>query len=123
LQKTLAVIVATVALVLVTMSAAPMAEVNVKGKKQLLKGKITSVEWINPNVIIHMDVGDPHARPTPWTIKCPPPKRFQSLGATKDAVQRGMEIVVYGDQPDETRNTIVLKSITLPDGKKIDLGR
>ena len=123
MQKTLVVIVATMALMLVTMSVAPMAEVNAKSKKQLLKGKITSVEWTTPNVIIHMDVGEPHARPTSWIIKCPPPKRFQSLGATKDAVQRGMEIVVYGDQPDETRNTVILKSITLPDGKKIDLGR
>src|ERR1700712_1983004 len=73
----------------------------------LLKGTVTSVEWINPHAWVHMDVTSasgvstktPMGAPRPigqWMVKGGTPNPLLRSGITRDSIKKGTAIVVRG---------------------------
>src|SRR5438477_11484919 len=63
-----------------------------------LKGKVTSMEWINPHAWIHIDVEGPDGKVTNWMVECGSPNIMLRRGFTKESLQAGAELEVQGYQ-------------------------
>jgi hypothetical protein len=87
-----------------------------------LRGRVTSVEWINPHVWIHMDVKGPDGTVVNWMVEGGPPNALLRMGWTKNSLPEGLEIVVDGYQAKDGAERANGKDITFPDGKKLFVG-
>jgi len=103
----------------------PQAEFNL-GKTITLKGKISSVDWINPHVYIHLDVKDDAGKATTWNIESLPTRFLHKSGITKEQLMgddgKG-QIVTMEVYPakDPSKLLAFTKKITYPDGHFYDL--
>ena len=91
-------------------------------KHVTLRGRVTSVEWINPHVWIHMDVKGPDGAVVNWMVEGGPPNALLRMGWTKNSLPEGLEIVVDGYQAKDGAERANGKDITFPDGKKLFVG-
>ena len=100
----------------------------------LLKGKVTSVEWINPHAWVHMDVTaasgtSTKAPPRPigaWMVEGGTPNTLLRSGITRDSIKPGVDIVVRGYWAKDKRCAPSCKAngrdVTFPDGRKVFMG-
>jgi hypothetical protein len=91
-------------------------------KHVTLRGRVTSVEWINPHVWIHLDVKGPDGTVVNWMVEGGPPNALLRMGWTKNSLPEGLEIVVDGYQAKDGAERANGKDITFPDGKKLFVG-
>ena len=84
-----------------------------------LKGTITRVEWINPHAWIHMDVPRDNGVIEKWMIEAGSPNTLVRRGLTRDTIQPGIEIVVFGYRHRNGSNAANGRDVTLPDGKRL----
>ncbi|HEY7299379.1 MAG TPA: DUF6152 family protein [Xanthobacteraceae bacterium] len=61
-----------------------------------LSGTITKVDWVDPHVLLQMDVKDPNGQTRNWTLDLASPAMLQRKGWTKDSVKQGESITVKG---------------------------
>ena len=71
----------------------------------LLKGKVVTVEWVNPHTWIHINVPDTDGKGKPkkgtmmnWAIEGGTPNTLLRTGIKKDSLKMGTEVVVRGYQ-------------------------
>ncbi len=106
----------------------------------LLKGKVTTVEWVNPHTWIHIKVPDTDERGKPkpgmttnWQIEGGTPNTLLRTGITSKSLPVGTEIVVRGYQSKDGLCEISPKThvrtckangrdITFPNGCKLFVG-
>ena len=85
-------------------------------------GKVTSMEWINPHVWIHVDVTVPDGAVESWAVEGGAPANLFRRGFTKRSLQPGTEIVVDGYQAKDGSRRANGREITFPDGRKLFVG-
>ena len=92
----------------------------------LLKGKVTSVEWINPHAWVHMmhvEAGKPAVE---WMVEGGTPNTLLRGGLTRDTLKAGTEIIVRGYQAKDKRCAPACKAngrdVTFADGRKVFMG-
>ncbi len=78
-----------------------------------LTGKVTSVEWANPHVVI-----DVSAAGVEWQVLMIPPNTAQRRGLTQSSFA-GVEIAVDGHQVLDGSNLVNATRVALPDGRTI----
>ena len=116
------------ALVLLSAASAPLwahhaFEAEFDQKKPVhLKGKVTTMEWINPHSWIHIDVEGPDGKVTNWMVECGSPNIMLRRGFTKDSLQVGTELSVEGYQAKNGTNRANGSSVTFKDGRKLFVG-
>ena len=92
-------------------------------KPVLLKGKITTIEWVNPHAWIHMEAKKPDGTTEEWMVEGGTPNTLFRRGVTKDTLKVGTEIVVDGYQTrDHSLTRANGRNVTFPDGRKLFLG-
>jgi hypothetical protein len=125
MRKTLAVIFATVVLLLAAAPAwahhAFAAEFD-STKPVKFKGTVTKMEWINPHAWIRIDVKGEDGKVTPWMIEAAAPNALLRRGWTKQSLLAGTEIFVEGFQAIDGTNKANGSVITFADGKKLFVG-
>lgn len=89
----------------------------------VIKGKVTSVEWVRPRIQVHMvDTATSQA----WKVEGGDPDVAAAAGMTREVLARGAEISVRGYQSkDKTCAPECLangRDITLVDGRKLFVG-
>jgi hypothetical protein len=92
----------------------------------LLKGKVTSVEWINPHAWVHMMHVEPGKAPVEWMVEGGTPNTLLRGGLTRDTLKPGTEIIVRGYQAKDKRCSPACKAngrdVTFADGRKVFMG-
>jgi hypothetical protein len=88
----------------------------------LLKGKIVKVELVNPHAWIHIAVTKPDGSTEEWMVEGGSPNTLLRKGVTKATLPIGIEVVVDGYQAKDHTNRANGSDITLPDGRKLNLG-
>ena len=87
-----------------------------------VSGVITKVDWTNPHIWIYLDNQTPGKNNVGWGIEGAPPHGLSRRGTNAAAMPIGTRVTVEGF-PAVTPNTRKISGITLtlPDGKKIDI--
>jgi hypothetical protein len=117
-----------VTIVLITAATVPLRahhafEAEFDQKKPVhLKGKVTSMEWINPHSWIHIDVEGADGKVTNWMVECGSPNIMLRRGFTKDSLQAGMELQVEGYQAKNGSNRANGSSVLFKDGRRLFVG-
>ena len=87
-----------------------------------LKGKVTTMEWINPHSWIHIDVVGPDGKVTNWMVECGSPNIMLRRGFTKESLKTGTELSVEGYQAKNGSNRANGSSVTFSDGRRLFVG-
>ena len=126
MRTKLAVVVAGVSLVLagaaVSVSAHHAFAAEFDATKPItFKGKVTSMEWINPHVWIHINVTK-GGKTEEWMAEGGAPTVLFRRGFTKTSLQPGVEIVIDGYQAKDHTNKMNAREVTFADGRKLFAG-
>jgi hypothetical protein len=87
-----------------------------------LKGKVTTMEWINPHSWIHIDVVGTDGKVTNWMVECGSPNIMLRRGFTKESLKTGTELSVEGYQAKNGSNRANGSSVTFSDGRRLFVG-
>ena len=125
MRKTLAVLIAAVAIFAVTVPVwahhAFAAEFDAN-KPVKFRATVTKMDWINPHAWIHVEVKGTDGTVTPWMIEAAAPNALLRRGWTKQSLLPGTEILVEGYQAKDGANRANGSIITFTDGKKLFVG-
>jgi hypothetical protein len=86
------------------------------------EGTVTSMQWINPHVWLHMDVKKPDGKVESWAFEAGTPNVLFRRGFTKNSLLPGTKIVIDGYQAKDGSRRANGRDITFPDGKKMFMG-
>jgi hypothetical protein len=84
-----------------------------------LIGKVSLVEWMNPHVVIHLEVAGADGKVATWLVSTLPPSPAIRQGFPKTSFAAGTELTIDGYQAEDGSNHVNAASIVFPDGKKI----
>lgn len=88
----------------------------------MMRGTITSMEWVNPHVWLHMDVKTPDGKIEEWAIEGGTPNVLFRRGFTRKSLAPGTEVVLDGYRAKDGARRANGRSLTLADGKKLFIG-
>ena len=92
-------------------------------KKEIkFNATVTSMEWTNPHVWIHVDVKQPNGTVEKWAIEAGTPNVLYRRGFTKQSLLPGTQIVVDGYRAKDGSHRANGRDLTLPDGRTLFLG-
>jgi hypothetical protein len=86
------------------------------------EGTVTSMQWINPHVWLHMDVKTPDGKVEKWSFEAGTPNVLFRRGFTKNSLLPGTKIVIDGYQAKDGSRRANGRDITFPDGRKMFMG-
>lgn len=84
-----------------------------------LVGKVSGLEWMNPHIVIHLDVPGPGGKATTWLVNTLPPNAAKRQGFSKDSFAIGAQLTIDGYQATDGSNHVNAASIAFPGGAKI----
>jgi hypothetical protein len=82
-------------------------------------GKVSQLEWINPHIVIHLEVTAADGKVTTWLVNTIPPNTAKRRGFSQNSFAVGTEISVEGYQALDGSNHVNGTNIVLGDGQKI----
>ena len=88
-------------------------------KSLTLQGVITSVEWNNPHVYLHLDVKGKDGAVEQWTFEALPPGTLRRNGLRSDMLARGTAVTILGFPAHDGANVAFLRKVTFADGKEV----
>jgi hypothetical protein len=88
-------------------------------KPLILKGTVTSLEWKNPHVLIHVDVPG-KGRIIHWDLETWGTGQLSVRGLTNGFVKPGDRLSVHVFSAKDGTARAVVRGLTLPDGQVLD---
>ena len=86
------------------------------------EGTVTSMQWINPHVWLHMDVKLPDGKTERWAFEAGTHNVLFRRGFTKNSLLPGTKIVIDGYQAKDGSRRANGRDITFADGRKMFMG-
>lgn len=90
-----------------------------RNKPLHLVGKISSLEWSNPHVVIHLDAVGADGQVRVWLVNTYPPNAAKRMGFPESSFAGGTELTIDGYQASDGSNHVNGTSVVFPDGRKI----
>jgi hypothetical protein len=87
-----------------------------------LNGVVTKVEWTNPHARFYIDVKDESGNVTNWNLELASPLALRRLGWTRDFLQVGSVVTVFGALAKDGSKMANARTVTLADGRKMEAG-
>ena len=93
-------------------------------KPVTLTGTVTSVEWMNPHMLFHIDVEDEDSgEVVNWTLEMGSPNSLMRLGWTRDSMKPGDVVTVEGSLARDGSPLVNTRSVILAKtGRKLFAG-
>ena len=92
-------------------------------KPVTLRGTVTRTEWVNPHVVLTLDVRKDNGPAEQWRIALSPPSVMVRKGIARDSIKEGATMGVTGYA---TTTTMLVRltatEFTLPDGRVFATG-
>ena len=82
-------------------------------------GKVSLLEWLNPHIVIHLEVAGADGKVATWLVNTLPPNAAKRMGFSENSFALGTEISVEGYQALDGSNHVNGTNIVLGDGQKI----
>jgi hypothetical protein len=86
-----------------------------------LHGTVTAVTWVNPHVMIALDV-QVNGRTEKWTVGGSSPQFMTTCGWTKNSLKPGDVITVFGYRFKDGSQTARMSTTVMPNGKEMFYG-
>jgi len=92
-------------------------------KPVTLTGTMTKVDWVNPHIVMFMDVKNADGTVTNWKFESNPPRWFTKVGVTRGdfAAAIGQTVTVGIVAAIDGSKYGYLREITFPNGNKFSL--
>ncbi len=92
-------------------------------KKVNLKGTVTKVDWVNPHIVLFMDVKGDDGGVVNWKFESNPPRWFTKVGVTRVdfAAAIGQSVTVQIVAAIDGSKYGYLQKVTFPNGNQISL--
>jgi hypothetical protein len=92
-------------------------------KKVTLKGTVTKVDWVNPHIVMFMDVKGDDGNVVNWKFESNPPRWFTKVGVTRSdfAAAIGQPVTVEIVAAIDGSKYGYLQKVTFPNGNLISL--
>ena len=89
-----------------------------------LKGSVTKVDWINPHIVVYMDVKGANGQVENWKFESNPPRWFTKVGVTRTDLAEaiGHNVTVEIVKAVDGSKYGYLQKITFENGNSIALG-
>ncbi len=87
-----------------------------------LEGVVTKYMWVNPHSWIHMSVTKPDGTTEEWRIEGGAPSLLLRRGWNRDSLPAGTKIIVDAFPARDGDRRASPRSISFPDGRKVDFG-
>jgi hypothetical protein len=87
-----------------------------------LAGEVVMMEWVNPHSWLHIDVNKPDGTVDRWKIEGGSPSVLMRLGWNRNSLPAGTKVSVTGFQAKDGSLRASSRSLTFPDGRRMDLG-
>ena len=89
-----------------------------------LKGSLTKVDWVNPHIVVFMDVKAPNGQVENWKFESNPPRWFTKVGVTRADLAEaiGHDVTVEVVKAIDGSKYGYLQKITFENGNSIALG-
>jgi len=91
-------------------------------KPVTLAGEVVMMEWVNPHSWLHIDVKKADGTVERWKIEGGSPSVLMRLGWNRNSLPAGTKVTVVGSQAKDGSLRASSRSLTFPDGRKMDLG-
>ena len=94
-----------------------------RNKRVTLDGFISSIDWVNPHIYVHLDVEDESGEKTAWRLESVPPAYLYKAGVTQEMLMAEGEPVSIEAilARDETENLGFIIRIHYQDGHNYQL--
>ncbi len=87
-----------------------------------IKGTVTSVEWTNPHMWLHVDVKDEKGNVVNWAVEGGAPNALIRRGLRRDSLPVGIQVTVQGFRAKSGKAVVNGRDVTYPDGVKLYFG-
>jgi len=84
-----------------------------------LTGMVTTLDWTDPHVVIHVDVKDTSGQTRNWNFETGSLAEMEKNGWTKTTLKQGDQITVQGYRAKSEPYVASARMIELPGGKKL----
>jgi hypothetical protein len=89
-----------------------------------ITGTLTKIMWVNPHSYLYMDVKDANGKVTSWAFELVGPGGLRKAGLSREdrgGMKLGDTLAVSGFASRDGANTVFVKEIDLPDGRKVTI--
>ena len=86
------------------------------------KGSVTRVQWINPQVWVHLEVKQPDGSVQNWAFEAGTPNNLFRRGFTKNALLPGTEVQIDGYQAKDGSRRANGRNMKFADGRTLFMG-
>lgn len=84
-----------------------------------LSGAISNVEFVNPHVLIYLDVKNANGSVTIWMVEAPPPAALVRMGVTKTQLAEGSNLTLDTYLAKDGSPKANGRGMILPDGRQL----
>jgi hypothetical protein len=89
-------------------------------KLTTLKGTVTDFQFINPHVVIAVDVADDKGNVENWIGEANSPNVLSRHGWDKEVMKKGDQVTVIGNRGKNGSKTLRLQKVVLSNGRELD---
>ena len=86
-----------------------------------MTGDVTEFEFVNPHVVIHLNVKNEKGQVERWLISSTAPNMLQRMGWNRHTLKPGDRITVTGNRNKEGHPLMYLRKIVLPNGEAVNV--
>jgi Family of unknown function (DUF6152) len=90
-----------------------------ENKRVTVSGTVTSFRWSNPHVWLFVDGKDEHGKTTKWSFEMGSPNGLLHRGWRSTELKTGDPVTVEGYGAKDGSNLANVRTVTLPDGRKL----
>ena len=87
-----------------------------QSKTQTLTGTVTRMDFVNPHVVVYMNVQNPDGTTTEWSGWLTAPNKLQRAGWTKNTLKPGDKVTLVGNQQKNGSPVLQIRKIAGPEG-------
>jgi hypothetical protein len=91
-------------------------------KSVTVKGPVTDFQFINPHVLIFMEVKDEQGKVQKWQGELTSPNRLTRVGWSKSSIKPGDEITISGYPAKSGSPEIWIQKVVLASGQELQTG-
>jgi Cu/Ag efflux protein CusF len=85
-------------------------------KTQTLTGTLTRMDFVNPHVVVYINVQNPDGTTTEWSGWLTAPNKLQRAGWSKNTLKPGDKVTLVGNQQKNGSPVLQIRKVTGPEG-------